>query len=472
METVSNYINSLDLDTKRDPLVADTVAALQQMQIDEVRQHLLEHIEAKRGKPYLHALESDKLQDLSYDEVIKDVGSLSAKLGTVYLHIPFCVKRCTHCHYYKEIGVRDEIINGFPAYLGKELSIVLERFDRDKVAAYSVHFGGGTPSLLSIAQWGDLLERVMRFVTVEGTDEVTIESSPEDITREKMGFWKANGINRISLGTQSFDNASLAILRRNHDAEIAEQSYQFAVEAGFENINIDLMYGMPGRTLDSWLLDVRKILALRPESVTIYATRPDPSDMLERNLRFPGDNERIFCHLLAAQAFLDMGYIQYSPNQFIRTYKGACTAKRERNRCHDVLGIGPLAHSIVKNWFYYNKANLDVYQSVIGGGSLSKIKGGKMSLEEEKVRYIQFGLKLSGINKPCDDNGVLRDAYQQNYGEPVEQRFGSKITHLQNQDLLVAQNGNFHLTEKGILLNRDVLRYFASREEHSAAGVA
>jgi oxygen-independent coproporphyrinogen-3 oxidase len=461
-DRLETYLDGLDSDVLRHPLVHDTVVAFREMDLDRTRQRLLDHSLVKRAKPYLHALETEKLRNISYDEIVEDIGSIGPKLGTVYFHVPFCVKKCSHCHYYKEIGVADDTIETFPAYLVKELSKVLDKFGRNNISARSVHYGGGTPSLLTINQWEELFRRLDQLLLVEPDDEVTIECSPEDITREKVAFWRSKGINRISLGIQSFDDDTLSILRRNHNAALSEQSYTFTLEAGFENINVDLMYGMPGRTLVSWLSDVQKILALRPESVTIYATRPDPADSLEKFDHFPGDGERIFSHLLALNAFLSAGYIQYSPNQFILSYKGACTAKRERNRCHNVLGIGPQAHSIMKNWFYFNKANLNAYLATLDKGELSQLKGARMSLEEEKVRYIQFGIKLSGINKPDTDNGVMKDGFEESFNETLDERFGEKIAYLEDQDLIATEDNNIHLTKKGILLNRDVVRYFGA----------
>ena len=243
--------------------------------------------------------------------------------------------------------------------------------------------------------------------------------------------------------------------------------YNQAIEAGFENVNVDVMYGMPGRTLASWLRDIRHILSLMPESVTFYATRPDPADTLERYAEFPSDSERIFCHLIALSALLAAGYIQYSPNQFIRSYKGACAAKRERNRCHNVLGLGPLAHSIMKNWFYYNKANLDKYQSTLDLGRLCDLKGARMSPGAERTRFLQFGLKLSGINKPAHDNGVMKAEYEEIFHEPVEAQFGDKLAYLQESETCRIGEipENFHLTQMGVLLNRDVVRYFAMAAE-------
>lgn len=460
-QTIREYVDSLPADLRRYSLIADAAFSAEEMRLDDLREALLSSMSIKRAKPYLHAVETDELEDLTYDEVVRDLGSIEPMLGTFYLHIPFCTKRCAHCHYYKEIGVSGDSMKSFPAHLLKEASLVFGKYGWDRVVTTSIHYGGGTPSLLPLEQWVDLLAGVHLLAQIQPDDEVTIECSPEDVTSEKLAFWRERGINRVSLGTQSFDEGTLQLLNRNHNGRQSAESYAQVIDAGFENVNIDLMYGMPGRTLQSWLADVHRILSLLPESVTIYATRPDPADSLERFTKFPGDEERIFIHLLTLEAFLSAGYLQYSPNQFIRSSKGACSAKRERNRCHNVLGLGPLSHSIMGSWFYHNKGSLNTYQRTLQGGELCALKGAKMSLEAEKVRFMQFGLKLSGVNKDPTDNGVLKATYREKFGESLEEHFDRKVDVLVDAGLVENGDISLHLTKAGVLLNRDVVRYFA-----------
>jgi oxygen-independent coproporphyrinogen-3 oxidase len=392
---------------------------------------------------------------------VPDLAPLLPPLGTVYLHIPFCSKRCSWCHYYKEIDVDAAVIDRFPTLLARDLERVLARFGLERAPTRTLHYGGGTPSLLSTAQWLDLASRIAPLVEVAPGDEIAIECDPEDFDLEKARVWKETGVNRVSMGTQSFDDDVLRLLKRGHDRATARTSYARAVEIGFENINIDLMYGMPGRSLASWLADLREIVALRPESVTVYATRPEPTDALEKFARFPGDDERVFGHILAVCAFRSMGYAQYSPNQFIRTQKGACLAKAERNGCHDVLGVGPQAHSILRNWFFVNKATLRAYCELVERGELSPLKAARMPADDERVRFLQFGLKMSGVGKAEADNGVSLAAYRERFGEDALERFAPQIEFLRDEGLVATEGDSLHLEEPGIYLNRDVVRFFA-----------
>jgi oxygen-independent coproporphyrinogen-3 oxidase len=455
-----NFFDNLPQDLKLDDLVQTTGDQVEKLDLVSRHSRLLERMNLRRGKPYLHAVEADKMYDTAYQAIIEDVSPLEAKIGNLYLHIPFCTKRCTWCHYYKEINVAEEIIDEFPSLITKELSIVLEKLGLEKVSPNSTHFGGGTPSLLSIKQWEVLLDKLGPICQFRTGSEVGVECDPEDLTLEKAAFWRSRGINRISLGIQSFDKDIIKLLKRRHDAEIAEKSYYTAVEAGFKNINIDLMFGMPDRTLASWMKDIGHIMKLRPESVTIYPTRPEPSDYLENFSHFPDEEERIFSHVLAYNALNSLGYIQYSPNQFIKTYKGACSTKRERNQCRNVLGVGPQAHSIVKNWFYVNHTTVNGYRELLSQGELCPLKAEKMSPLEERTRFVQFGLKLSGINKPILDNGVSLTAYKKKFDENIEDRFYDQINFLIQEGLVVIDKDNLHLSEAGIFLNRDIVRYF------------
>jgi oxygen-independent coproporphyrinogen-3 oxidase len=213
------------------------------------------------------------------------------------------------------------------------------------------------------------------------------------------------------------------------------------------------MYAMPGRSLESWVNDVRKTLELRPDSMNIYATRPDPADSLEKVQKFPDDDERIFCQLVAHVAAVQAGYEQYAPNQWIRSSQGACHAKRARNRCEDVVGVGPQAHSIVKNWFFVNNLKLSNYMEVIPRGELPPLRGAALPPAEESIRFIQFGIKLSGVNKASDD-------YQRRFGEPIEQRFGEQIQFLRKAGVIDVDADSLHLTESGMFLTRHVVKFF------------
>jgi oxygen-independent coproporphyrinogen-3 oxidase len=445
---------------KGDPLVEATLAELTRLRLFERRAAMLDCMKSGRAKPYLHAVETEKMANLTHADVIADIGGPAERLGTLYVHLPFCTKRCSWCHYYKEINVEGAVIESFPAAVVQELAMVLERYHRDKAYAATVHYGGGTPSLLSIAQWSDLFGRMERLVRMDPGDEVAIESDPEDLTFEKAQFWHQNGVNRVSLGIQSFDDEVLKLLKRTHDAATAARSVESTMRSGIENVNVDLMYAMPGRSIESWVHDVRKTLELEADSMNIYATRPDPADSLEKVQMFPDDDERIFCQLLAHVAATQAGYEQYAPNQWIRDSKGACHAKRARNRCEDVVGVGPQAHSIIKNWFFVNNLKLDAYMETVPRGQLPPLRGAALSPDEEKIRFIQFGIKLSGVGKVPADNGVILRDYQQRFGEPIEQRFGDQIRFLKDAGVIDVDEESLHLTDSGVFLTRHVVKFF------------
>lgn len=459
MKTVESYVASLPPELAKDELVRDAIEGIGGLGIDEKRAALERELAHGTRKPYLHAIESRKLRETTYDAIMDELRHMEPKIGSLYLHIPFCTKRCSYCHYYKEINVPQPTIESFPSYIAKELSLILGKMGRERLSASTIHYGGGTPSILTIAQWKDLLARLGDLIAADPDDEVAIECDPEDIEPAKMEYLRGEGMNRISLGVQSFDDPVLTLLKRDHDGNMARTSYLACRAAGFENVNIDLMYGMPGRSLASWLSDLREVIELRPESVTIYATRPDPTDSIEKFAAFPGDEERIFVHFLTYQAMMRLGYIQFSPNQFIRTQVGACIAKQNRNRCHDILGVGPLAHSIIRQWFYHNKANLDAYIADLDRGQLSLLKGGRMTPEDERIRFVQFGLKLSGVNKVSSNNGVLRADYAARFNSDIESMFSTTFDALSAMGVVKRSEENIRLTIEGMLLSRDVLKY-------------
>lgn len=469
-------VNSLEAILRRqpkevqdNPFVERAAEKLRVIHIDE-RLHQIKHLNAGTiGKPYLHATSGAESAVFSYDSIVDSIdGVFPSKIGSLYLHFPFCTKKCRFCHYYKNPSATPLEWERFPRYIAEELRLLQSLFQFDKIRSETIHYGGGTPSLLSANAWRRFVDDVGRYTDRDSALEVALEVDPEDVDAEKLRAWMETGVDRISLGIQSFDPGVLAYLRRAHTADQAFAAMALLSESGPPNINVDLMYGMPNRPLSSWISDLEALRHYPPHSVTCYATRPDPRNVLERAHDFPSELERILAHQIAIEYMTELGYFQYSPNQFITNYQGACLAKNNRNRCLDVVGVGPRAHSIFQGWFYENFVGEAGYIETISRETLCPLKGSALEISQEKRRFVQFGLKLSGLGKPDHDNGVILGDYQHRFGRQMHDDFGGCLNRL-NELGLIEKHGDdrISLTHAGIILVYEVTKYLENAQlEH------
>jgi len=451
-------------EVRQNPRVERAVAVLQSLSIEERLGQIKAINAGVVGKPYLHATGGGDARVFAYDEVAASLfNGFPQEIGALYIHFPYCTKKCRFCHYYKNHSAAAPEWEDFPQYIVGELGLLSTLFQFAKIRAKTIHYGGGSPSLLSPSAWQRFAQGVARYVAHDGDPEIAIEADPEDLSSPILRSWIESGVSRVSLGVQSFDADVLAYLRRGHNAKQAREAIELLVSAGVPNINVDLMYGMPKRSLGSWVNDLELIRIHRPHSVTCYATRPDPRNMLDKAQDFPSELERILAHQVAIEYMTDLGYLQYSPNQFIESYQGACLAKQYRNRCEDVLGVGPRAHSIFQGWFYENFASVDQYRQLVDQGKLCTIKGARIPPGEEKRRFLQFGLKLSGLNKPDDDNGVLVGEYAARFGNDITDELQQPLGIMTELGLVTHRPGqSVRLTHPGVLLSHEVGKYIGT----------
>jgi oxygen-independent coproporphyrinogen-3 oxidase len=446
--------------------VTNAIAALKEMDVCSSACALKSRRANRKGKPYLHALAKDELRALSYGEVIDTIEPFPTLIGSLYLHFPFCTKHCTHCHYFKTRHGRHAEWQDYPRYLIEELHLLLAGFGAERMAAQTIHVGGGTPSLIGAESWTNMMAALAVKVDLRQAIEIAIEVDPADLTVEHLAFWQDTGVNRISLGIQSFDDATLAALARQHDGRAAIAAVELIKRDGPRNLNVDLMYGMPGRSLESWYNDLRIVTALNPASITCYATRPDPTGDIDQAKAFPSEIERLVAHEMAIQQMMEAGYFQFSPNQFIRNYGGACLAKNNRNRCHDILGIGPHAHSILYGWFYENWVGVESYRINIQNGRLNPLRGSRIEGAEARHRFLEFNVKLSGLNKPLLDNGISRRDYRRMFGTELDRDYEETMRDLKTLGLIECSHPlTIRLTHCGILLSNEIAKQFRLQRE-------
>ena len=281
-------------------------------------------------------------------------------MAGMYIHIPFCRKACHYCNFH--FSTTHHQIEPMLAAIAKEAELQ-KSYLSDCIE--TLYFGGGTPSLLSIDQMQKLMGVITSTYQIHPSAEITLETNPDDFEETKLDAWKKIGINRLSIGIQSFFEADLKWMNRAHNAEQAENCIRMAKAAGFDNITIDLIYGTPTLTDESWKENVDKALALGIDHLSCYALTVEPKTgldiMIQQKKIEPVDPDKQARHFnLLMQWLADAGFDHYEISNFSKPGK---KSKHNSNYWNgiDYLGLGPSAHSFNGKSRQWNVANNALY---------------------------------------------------------------------------------------------------------------
>ncbi len=308
-------------------------------------------------------------------------------MAGIYIHIPFCKLRCHYCDFYKttEIGLKDLFVNSLLLEIDRR-KVYLD--ENDKVE--TVYFGGGTPSLLTLSDLRKIINKIRRSFKLVDNIEFTLEINPDDSNKAFLEGLKKEGVNRLSIGIQSWDDKVLKMLNRRHNSKQAIGAIEKAREAGFSNISIDLIYGIPGLDYSDWEKDIKKSFSLGVEHVSAYHLTIEPNTMFGKMLSLgqlnaidEEESEKQF-NLLTATAKLE-GYIHYEISNFC---KEGYISLHNTNYWRQVkyLGLGPSAHSYNTYSREWNVSDIDEYIRRIEKGEVVSEK----EMLDEKTRYNEY----------------------------------------------------------------------------------
>jgi len=319
-------------------------------------------------------------------------------MAGIYIHIPFCRKACHYCnfHFSTSLGKAETVVNSIIKEIGFRSSEMKEEVQ-------TIYFGGGTPSILATVAIENMLDAIKTNYSVSSNPEITLEANPDDITAEKAMAWKQMGINRFSIGVQSFADENLRWMNRAHDAKQSIQCIQIIRDVGFENFSIDLIYGTPGQTQEGWIKDLEKAIELKIPHLSCYALTVEEGTALH-HLIGSGKKEKISAD---EQAERFEALVQLSSLAGYSHYEISNLALPGKESKHNsaywegkpYLGFGPSAHSFSGTKRSWNIAdNLQYIQS---------IEAGILPAEEEILResdqlneYIMTSLRsIKGMQK-------------------------------------------------------------------------
>jgi oxygen-independent coproporphyrinogen-3 oxidase len=369
-------------------------------------------------------------------------GKRATAISHLYVHIPFCARICPYCAFYKERADSSQTQRFCEALL-QEIEGERERFP---LKLQTIFFGGGTPTALTTTQLEFLLGGIRERLDLSRLTEWTVEANPGSVSARKAALLREMGVSRISLGVQSWNDELLRLLGREHNAVQAETSFQILRDAGFANISIDLMFGLPGQTLEQWKSDLAKTIALAPDHISTYClTYEEDTDFFRRHARgeFHEDPESDARFLETAMETLEApGYEHYEISNYARP-GFASSHNRGYWAGHDYLGIGPSAFSTVGMQRWQNVCDYRAYSDRVLA-DLSPIESTEaLTPEMKRTERIALGLRTrDGISKQEVDSW------------PNESR------QFIDLGLLRETNGNFVLTPRGKLLADSVAEAF------------
>jgi oxygen-independent coproporphyrinogen-3 oxidase len=334
----------------------------------------------------------------------------------LYIHIPFCIQKCPYCDFYSIADL--PLIPAYLFALTKEMQAA-SRHDR---VFDTVYLGGGTPSVLSSGQVAGILENVFRWFSIAADAEITIEVNPGTVTQNRLADYRRAGIHRVNIGVQSFNPDILGFLKRIHSADQAIRAIRQARDAGFENLGIDLIYGVPEQDRPAWRRDLKTALAFAPEHLSCYMLSYEKGTPLEHDLRknrFKPLPEKTTAGLfeMTHARLADAGYEHYEISNFARKDGSAATPepadfRSRHNRKYwtsaPYIGLGPAAHSYSRATRSWNYADVRRYIACLDAGKLPVQGKETLTRNQQMMETIYLGLRtvegidISGFEKKFD----------------------------------------------------------------------
>lgn len=370
-------------------------------------------------------------------------------LASLYVHIPFCERKCLYCDFYSVAAT--ERVEDFLAALRREIS--LRRDFRDWAVFETIFFGGGTPSLLTPGQVERILSHLHAAFRITPEAEVTLEANPGTVTGEKLRALRSLGINRLSIGIQSFHDHELKALGRIHDRAEALRCFDEGHAAGFDNISVDLIYSTPGQTLAGWEDDLRIATDLAPQHIAAYSLILEEGTPLARlveagTIRMNAADREAEMYERAMAWLGTRGYEHYEVSNY--ALPGFRCRHNGNYWSHEnYLGFGPSAHSFWKErggtsgrrW--WNVADLSTYVDRLKNGVLPVESEEQVGPKEMLNERIFLGLRSGGVD---------RMRLQQDFGYNLALRQEDTVRWLLDEKMAVLESGILRLTSKGFLL--------------------
>jgi oxygen-independent coproporphyrinogen-3 oxidase len=364
----------------------------------------------------------------------------------LYIHIPFCKSKCFYCGFIS-FAEKNDFIEPYFEALKKELASYSDKAYYS--ALQTIYIGGGTPSLADIKLYTDLFEFLHKKFKIAENAEITMEINPATVDFEYLKSLKSLGVNRLSIGVQTFQDNILKILNRRHNSQDAFKTVEIARKAGFENISIDLMYGLPEESLECWEETLKKAIDLNIEHISTYGLKIEENTEFFKNppKNLPDDELQSIVYLKTIEILQENGFCHYEVSNFSKK-----SFESKHNLCYwqnrPYFGIGLSAHGYIDGIRYANTESLTDYIK----NPLERFAENKISQKEQLEEAVFLGLRMR--------SGICRENFIEFYEVDIFEKYSAVIKKYTELGFLSVEGSVLRLTNQGILLSNSVLSEF------------
>lgn len=369
----------------------------------------------------------------------------------LYVHIPFCVKKCAYCDFLSAPAEEEER-QEYVEVLIKEIKGYKEQY-REYQAA-TVFVGGGTPSILSAEQTERIFAALRESFTINAGAEITMEVNPGTVTEEKADAWKRAGINRISIGLQAVKEEELRMLGRIHTYREFLETYHLLREKGFTNLNIDLISAIPGQTLESWRKTLHTVAELEPEHISAYSLIVEegtPFYEQYEELLLPDEDTERAIYKETEKVLRQYGYNRYEISNYA---KDGCACRHNEGywRRTEYLGIGLGASSLIGKERFRNLSRYHEYIDAVMNRTDLHEETEYLEIEDEMEEFMFLGLRMM--------EGISRADFQKQFGREINEIYREQIDRLERDGLIKTAGDRICLTGRGIDISNYVFGQF------------
>ncbi|MBQ7491837.1 MAG: radical SAM family heme chaperone HemW [Clostridia bacterium] len=375
---------------------------------------------------------------------------MTEKTLGLYLHIPFCLSKCPYCDFYSgtDMTNADRYVDALLLHMADYAGAAAE-YDVD-----TVYIGGGTPTSLPIGRLLELIDGVFANFSVRRDAEITVEANPATVSTSELRRLRHAGVNRLSMGLQSADDAELSLLGRIHTFSDFTDSFRAARRAGFQNLNVDLMYGIPGQTPGSFRRSIEQVLALDPEHISLYGLKIEdgtPFAARRDSLPLPDEDSECAMYFSAIETLSEAGYPQYEISNFAKPGHKCLHNLRYWN-CEEYLGFGPGAHSYFGGRRFAFRRNLEDYiANMERPGSIADMLSENYEIppSERLGEYVMLRLRLN--------EGIDTDVFAIRFGVSFEKLFGKYLRLYEQHGFMEKVGRSWRFTPKGMFVSNTIL---------------
>ena len=371
------------------------------------------------------------------------------KESALYIHIPFCDHKCIYCDFYSII-TKDNILP-YLYSLKKEIEFYSDQYSADRIFT-SIYFGGGTPSLMQPEYISEIISTIKKFYAVSNNAEITLETNPGTVDKQKLRLFHNVGINRISIGIQSFDENELKFLTRIHDKETALRTVDYANEAGFKNINIDLIFNLPDQTKEKWKSNLNIAVQLPITHISAYSLILERGTILNKmvidgKIKIQDSDYDADLYEICLDFLEDNLFIQYEVSNFAK--EGfECIHNNAYWRYKDYLSFGTSAHSFINGKRWWNYSSLKKYLSEMEKKNYAAANFEYINKKQMLNEYIMLALRSKGINI-----SEFRDIFGENWLKIN----ADYLSELKNKNFILFNDKYIRLTKSGYALCDEIL---------------